>query len=74
MRAEPSGVGRKKNDLFRIDPCVGSQVNETSISPAATTPAACENLTSVVMNPFGVFCIGRSEFVFHLDDELNRDG
>ena len=26
------------------------------------------------MNPFGLFCIGRSEFVFHLDGELNRDG
>ena len=26
------------------------------------------------MNPFGLFCIGRSEFGFHLDDELNRDG
>ena len=22
----------------------------------------------------GLFCIGRSEFGFHLDDELNRDG
>ena len=26
------------------------------------------------MNPFGIFCIGRSEFVFHLDGEINRDG
>ena len=26
------------------------------------------------MNPFGMFCIGRSEFVFHLDGEINRDG
>ena len=26
------------------------------------------------MNPFGLFCIGRSEFGFHLDGELNRDG
>ena len=26
------------------------------------------------MNPFGLFCIGRSAFGFHLDGELNRDG
>ena len=26
------------------------------------------------MNPFDFFCIGRSEFGFHLDGELNRDG
>ena len=26
------------------------------------------------MNPFGIFYIGRSEFGFHRDDELNRDG
>ena len=35
----------------------------------------CENFPLVSeMNPFGLFCIGRSEFVFHLDGELNRDG
>ena len=26
------------------------------------------------MNPLDIFCIGRSEFVFHLDGEINRDG
>ena len=26
------------------------------------------------MNPYGLFCIGRSEFVFHLDGEIIRDG
>ena len=26
------------------------------------------------MNPLDIFCIGRSEFGFHLDGELNRDG
>jgi len=26
------------------------------------------------MNPMVIFCIGGSEFVFHLDGELNRDG
>ena len=25
------------------------------------------------MNPLVIFCIGGSEFVFHLDGELNRD-
>ena len=31
----------------------------------------CENFPLVSeMNPFGLFCIGRSEFVFHLDGEL----
>ena len=35
----------------------------------------CENFPLVSeMNPFSLFCIGRSEFVFHLDGELNRDG
>ena len=26
------------------------------------------------MNPLDIFCIGRNEFSFHLDGELNRDG
>ena len=26
------------------------------------------------MNPFGLFCIGESEFLFHLDGEIKRDG
>ena len=26
------------------------------------------------MNPYGLFCIGRSEFVFHRDGEIIRDG
>ena len=26
------------------------------------------------MNPLDIFCIGRSEFGFHLDGEINRDG
>ena len=30
--------------------------------------SACE------MNPLDIFCIGGSEFGFHLDGELNRDG
>ena len=36
----------------------------------------CEEMSDICgeMNPFGLFCIGRSEFGFHLDGELNRDG
>ena len=36
----------------------------------------CDEMSDICgeMNPFGLFCIGRSEFTFHLEGELNRDG
>ena len=36
----------------------------------------CEEMSDICgeMNPLVFFCIGRSEFVFHLDGEIIRDG
>ena len=63
----------------RIDGHIGSfadhQISDLcTLTNPRQNPSKSLKFDRGEMNPLDIFCIGGSEFVFHLDGETNRDG